>query len=190
MSSDNFKYENIYPKNPKTDNNVIEIVLEDYMIFFHEWDNAVFRKRGMHPELAEFLDICSEDIPLKNKIEINFCVKQEKDEGKEQIIVESYKNYYAFYNRIWEKKIKEHLRDALILALVSISLLSAKIVLTGVADSTLWISLVLDGLNIGGWVFMWEALNILIFRRHKVIHKYKKIKRLLEAPVIFEYPND
>ena len=187
----NFKYENIYPKNPETGNNVIEIVLEDYMVFFHEWDNATFRKRGMHPELVEFLNTCSEDIPLKNKIEINFCIKHgNQDKDKENLIIGSYKNYFAFYNRIKEKKIKEHFIRALILALISIGLLLANKVFTSVVDKTLWISLISDGLTIGGWVSMWEALNIVTSQRHVDVMRNKEIKRLLEAPISFEYIKD
>ena len=59
------KYETLYRKNNYTGRIIIDIALEDYHEFFHEWDNASFRKRDIHPELAQFLDLCSEDIPLK-----------------------------------------------------------------------------------------------------------------------------
>lgn len=56
------KYEMLYRKNYNTGRIIIDIALEDYLEFFHEWDNSVFKKRDIHIELAEFLDLCSEDI--------------------------------------------------------------------------------------------------------------------------------
>ena len=57
------KYESLYRKNPDTGRVIIDIALEDYLDFFHVWDNSVLRKRDIHSELVQFLDLCSEDIP-------------------------------------------------------------------------------------------------------------------------------
>lgn len=70
----NKRYEALYRRNKDTGRIIIDIALDDYIEFFHEWDNSVFKKRDMHPELAEFLDICSEDIPLREKLEIVFSI--------------------------------------------------------------------------------------------------------------------
>lgn len=182
------KYEKLYRINSKNGNVIIDVVLEDYMDFFDNWDNASFKKRDMHPELAKFLDRCSEDIPINKRLEINFCVKHEKkDECKEKQIIGSYKNYYAFYNRIKEKKIKEHLYKALLLIFTSICILLASELLTNRLEESLWSTLLLEGLVIGGWVFMWEALHVITFQRHEHVLRNKEIKRLLRAPIIFEY---
>lgn len=184
------KYENLYPKNPKTGNRVIEVLLEDYMDFFHEWDNATFRKRDMHPDLAEFLDRCSEDIPIKEKIEISFCVKHDnQDIDKEKVIIESYTNYFAFYNRIKEKKIKNNIIKALVLVFISLCIILSYEIFINNLPETVWNSLFLEGLIIGGWVFMWEALHVMTFEVHEYVMRNKEIKRLLKAPVIFEYRN-
>lgn len=54
----------LYRKNEETGRIIIDIALDDYLDFFHEWDNSTFKKRDIHTDLAEFLDLCSEDIPL------------------------------------------------------------------------------------------------------------------------------
>ena len=59
------KYETIYRRNKSTGRVIIDIALDDYIEFFHEWDNSTIKKRDIHPELAEFLDLCSEDISLR-----------------------------------------------------------------------------------------------------------------------------
>jgi hypothetical protein len=65
----------MYRINAKTRRVVIDIALDRYLDYFHEWDNASFRKRDLHPELADFLDLCSEEIPLRKQLELNFCIK-------------------------------------------------------------------------------------------------------------------
>ena len=99
------KYETLYRKNNDTGRIIIDIALEDYLEFFHEWDNSVFRKRDIHPELAEFLDLCSEDIPLRKKIEIVFTMNTDEIsiEKEEQIRI-SYKNYYNSLQRLESRK--------------------------------------------------------------------------------------
>lgn len=73
-------YETQYTKNPTTGRIIIDIALDDYIDFFHEWDNSAFKKRDINADLAEFLDICSEDIPLRKKLEIAFSVNTEENQ--------------------------------------------------------------------------------------------------------------
>ena len=65
-------YELVYRKNSETGRIIIDIALDDYIEFFHIWDNSTYRKRDIHDELVQFLDLCSEDIPLGKSLEIVF----------------------------------------------------------------------------------------------------------------------
>lgn len=88
-------YEQIFKRDPESGKIVIEISLNDYLEFFHEWDNAVFKKRDMHPELAEFLEECSRDIPSKEALDVRFYLADEpRDPQKEEVIRSSYRNYF------------------------------------------------------------------------------------------------
>jgi hypothetical protein len=181
-------YENLHRINPETGTTVIDISLDDYMDFFHEWDNASFKKRGMHPELAEFLDRCSEDIPIKKKIEIIFFVENEsKDENKEKLILESYKNHYAFYDRTVKKKIKALFLTAFYMTFISACFIFSHEILSKNLSGTTWTDVFLEGLMVGGWVFLWEAIHFLTFERRDYFHRSKELKRFLQAPIIFNY---
>ncbi|NMB97020.1 MAG: hypothetical protein GYA02_10485 [Clostridiaceae bacterium] len=50
------KYEMLYRKNYDTGRVIIDIALDDYLKFFHEWDNSTFRKRDINAELEQFLE--------------------------------------------------------------------------------------------------------------------------------------
>lgn len=180
--------ENLYRENPANGNIIIDIALDDYMDFFHEWDNAAFRKRDIHPELAEFLDICSEDIPIRKHLEIHFCVKNEAlDAAKEKQIRASYHNFYQFLNRVESKKINRVFERALMLFLIALFLISVRVVLGSRLVGEIWPNVLLEGLLIGGWVFMWEALHMAFFESREPLRRNREIKRFLNAELVFKY---
>ncbi len=181
-------YDNPYRKNPESGKYIIDIALDDYMDFFHEWDNAAFLKRDINPELAKFLDMCSEDIPIRKQLEIIFTVENDiKNESKEKIIIDSYNNYYTFYKRLEKKKINAHLFKALALVGISICFIFANEMLPRFLIDTIWADILLEGLMIGGWVFMWEAFLVITFQRHEHVYRSREIRRFLKTSISFKY---
>ena len=91
-------YESAYKVNKEAGRCVIELALDGYHDFFHEWDNASYKRRDLHPELTGFLDMCSEDIPLKKELEIRIEIgKEPKDDRMEAQIRQSFENYSSFF---------------------------------------------------------------------------------------------
>ena len=181
-------YETIYRKNGATDRVMIDIALADYLEFFHEWDNAAFKKRDMHPELAQFLDLCSKDIPLRKKLEIVFCMHTAKisPEKEEQVRI-SYRNYYNSLNRLERQKTKTIVRFSGICLFTSLVLLSSYTLVGGVKANTIIAKVLLESLLIGGWVFAWEAVHLLFLDIIEPFHRRREIKRFLEADLSFSY---
>jgi len=181
-------YEILYRKNKTNGKIIIDVALNGYNEFFHEWDNAAFRKRDIHQDLAHFLDLCSEDIPLRKSLEIQFCVKtNEKSAEHEDRIRASYLNYYNALLRGEKKKTKRIFRTSGILLLVSVLLLFLHVFLSGNIVNTILSKVFLESLLIGGWVFTWEAIHgitidiIIPFRRHR------ELKRFIQADISFSY---
>ncbi|WP_027398366.1 hypothetical protein [Anaerovorax odorimutans] len=181
-------YESMYRKNSETGKYIIDIALDGYYDFFHEWDNTSFRKRDIHPELVEFLDLCSEDIPLKKDIEIHFCVANEdKNEEMEKLILKSYDNYYNFFCRIKKKKIKGNFYSSIALAIIALMLILANAILEKKLPNELWYEVPVKGVYIGGYVFFWEALYNGYFGSKELITQKKEIARLGRAKLFFKY---
>jgi hypothetical protein len=181
-------YETLYRKNHDTGRVIIDIALEDYLDFFHEWDNSAFKKRDMHDELAQFLDLCSEDIPLRKKLEIVFCLNTaEISKEKEELIRTSYHNYYNSLIRFEKRKTKRLIRISAILFFTSLILLSAYGLLSDAKQNTILSKVLLESLLIGGWVFTWEAVHLLFLDIIEPFHRRREIKRFLEADLSFKY---
>lgn len=181
-------YETAYRKNQETGRYIIDIALDGYMDFFHEWDNTSFKRRDMHPELAEFLDMCSEDIPLKKDIEIHFCVgSHSQNPETEKLIRQSYDHYYDFFGKLKKKKIQSNFKSSLVLAAIGIGLILLNTILTHDLPQELWYEVPLKGLYIGGYVFFWEALYNGYFGSKELIARKKQLARLQRASLHFDY---
>ena len=180
-------YETQYRKNPTTGRIIIDIALDDYIDFFHEWDNSAFKKRDINADLAEFLDICSEDIPLRKKLEIAFSVNTEEiSKEKEELISISYRNYYNSLIRLEKRKTKRYFRLSAVLLLISTSLLFTYGLLIN-RQNIIISKVFLESLLIGGWVFTWEAIHLLFIDTIDPYRRYREIKRFLEADLTFKY---
>jgi hypothetical protein len=45
----------------------------------------------------------------------------------------------------------------------------------------------LEGLSIGGWVFLWEAFSLFFFTRQKILIRLKRYIRLENTRISFKY---
>ncbi|MFY9174647.1 MAG: hypothetical protein WAO24_04805 [Peptococcia bacterium] len=181
-------YEMLYRKNEETGRIIIDIALDDYLDFFHEWDNSTFKKRDIHTDLAEFLDLCSEDIPLRKKLEIVFSLSTvEISKEKEEMIRTSYRNYYNSLKRFENRKAKRIIRLSVVLLTISLILLSTYGLLIDAKANTIISKVLLESLLIGGWVFAWEAVHLLFLDIIEPFHRRREINRLLEAELSFRY---
>jgi hypothetical protein len=184
------KYETLYRKNNYTGRIIIDIALEDYHDFFHEWDNSTFKKRDIHPELEQFLDLCSEDIPLRKKLELVFSLNTTKiSKEKEELIRISYQNYYKSLERLEKRKTKKLIRISALSLFISLILLFSYGLLADFNKGTIISRVLLESLLIGGWVFTWEAVHILFLDIIEPFHRRREIKRFLEADLSFKYNN-
>lgn len=185
-----FKYETVYRKNHDTGRVIIDIALEDYNDFFHEWDNSVFKKRDIHPELAEFLDLCSEDIPLRKKLEIVLSLNtSDISTVKEEQIHLSYLNYYSTLQRLVNRKKRRIVRVAGVLLLISLMLLLTYGLLIENDQNNIISKVLLESLLIGGWVFAWEAVHLLFLDIIEPFRRLREIKRFLDAEISYKYPS-
>ena len=176
----------LYRRSPVTNNILIDIALDRYLDFFHEWDNATFKKRDINPELAAFLDICSEDIPMNRQFDINFHIKNiALDSEKEKLILASYSNYYNALKKLEDRKVRKISRFSIILFAIATGFIFLYIVTNAKSQSQLLPRVFLEGLIIGGWVFMWEALHMLFFDILEPFKRKRELERFLKAKITF-----
>jgi uncharacterized protein YejL (UPF0352 family) len=177
----------VYRVNPVNNRLIIEIALNNYMEFFHEWDNAIFRKRDIHPELVDFLDLCSAEIPLGKQFEIEFCINSRaEDLEKEKLIKASYRNYYDSQNRLILRAIQRLLRYSLILSLIALGLMVFNVILNSHPQTQVFTIILSEGVHIGSWVFMWEAFHTMFMQTLDPLKRRQEFSRFLKAEISFK----
>ena len=181
----------IYEKNTTTGHYVIQVAIDKYADIFNEWDNAPFRKRDMDPDLAIFLENCFEEIPEKHGVDICFYLPKEgRDAGREESLIAGIKTYYSFYLHQEIKVLKNNYRRIFKYVLISLSLLAMSVFLSTTVGDNIILGTVQQGFNIGGWVFLWEVISMLVFRGREVSSEISKYQRFLNSLIYFKYGND
>ncbi|TDT72401.1 hypothetical protein EV215_0205 [Hypnocyclicus thermotrophus] len=167
---------------------IIEIDLDKYNEVFNEWDRSHIRKRDIHPELEEYLDSCSEDIPLKYKLVLYLYLPNKiKDEKKEKTIIEAIHNYYEYLLHFNQKKISEINSESLRHLIFSLILLILSFFMKLKIHNVLFNETLIEILYIGAWVLMWEAFHNTFLSTSNIRKKSKEYKRFLQSKIYFYY---
>lgn len=177
----------VYEKSSETGNYIIEVSLDKYGDIFNEWDHASYKKRDLDPELSEFLDNCSFDIPLKYGIDICFYLPKEvQDSEKEKIIVNRIRTYFSFLLHSENRLLKEAYRKGILYIVISFNLLALGYFIIP-DENNIFLNTLMQGMNVGGWVFLWEAISFFFIKRTDNKKRIKNSKRFIDAKIFFKY---
>jgi hypothetical protein len=178
----------IYKMNPETNTFIIEVSLISYNEIFNGWDPSPIKRRDLDPDLLHFMNQCSSDIPLNFPLELQFHLpKEQYDESKENLTRVGIKNNFDFIAHFIGKEIKQINRKIfyyfiIACAFLSIGYLSSERVAENVVTTTF-----IEGLSIGGWVFLWEAFSLFFFSRQEIHNRLKSNRRFQDTKISFNY---
>jgi len=179
--------ERIYEKNSLNGNYIIEVSLNNYAGIFNDWDHAPYKRKDIDPELITFIQESIDDIPLEYNVDICFYFsEEEKNQEREKIIVSRLRTYYTIYIEIKKNKIKSILKNAIIYMLISSLLLTSSYFGVLYRENIVFYTLT-EIIIVGGWVFLWEAISLLMFERRKVNILINNYKRFIVADISFRY---
>jgi hypothetical protein len=180
--------DSIYEKDSGNGNYVVEITVETYDDIFKSSGSCILKKKDLNTDVREFIYDCSFDIPLRENIELCFRINgQERDSEREEAIIKGFRNYFNFYKDFYQKllgrsysRIIKYIIASLVLLVCGV--LAEENMVDGILSST-----IAEGLNIGGWVFLWEAITFLLDGRREIIDEMRKFQRFTRSPIIFSY---
>lgn len=179
---------NVYDINKHTRNYIIDISVEKYINIFNNLDNAPLKIRDINKNIQLYLDDCSSDIPIQYGIDINFYITEEnRDEKKEKLVVTALESYYLLKLRLKKLSLKDSYINALIYILISFLLLLIGFALESKLNRDIFCNTMLEGVNIGGWIFLWEAISLIFFKLKDTNYEIDKINRFLKASISFTY---
>ncbi|ELR96912.1 hypothetical protein [Gloeocapsa sp. PCC 73106] len=186
MKRDNL-FTQVYILDKATNRYMIEIGLDRYTDIFNEWDPAPFKRREIDPDLALYLEECSREIPLSYPVEICFTVPAViRDPLLEEESRAAFKNCFNFRIYLIKKDVREIRIRILGYLITGFMLLWVGMIFPYQNDDTInWSDILIEGISIGGWVFIWEAISLLFLKNREYRNRLQTYQRLLDAPVIF-----
>ncbi|RZM79421.1 hypothetical protein [Leptolyngbya iicbica] len=185
MNSDRL-FSEVYTLDKSTNRYMIEIALDRYEDIFNEWDPAPFKKREIDSELELYLEGSVEEIPFRFPIELIFMLPTDRqDTQREEEVRIALKNYFGFRLYFLRRELRKINIRLLRYVVIGFLLLWVGVTYPGYELETDWARVATEGIFIGGWVFLWEAVSLFFFSKREIYHRYQMFKKLLHAPVYF-----
>lgn len=186
MNIDNKILNYLYKRNPKSKAYIIEVKLNSYQDLFNNLDPSPLRKRDLDDDFITYLEESSIDIPMKNNIELHIFIPEEIQEPeKEERIKTGLKAYYNYKILTISREIKKFYKDTIAFIAFGICCLFLSFYLNAQIEYSVIFEIVVEGFNIGGWVFFWEALSILFFEVRKLKTEIKRFQRIINTKIQF-----
>ena len=179
-------FREVYKIDQETNLYMIEVALNQYADIFNEWDSTPFKRRDLDPDLRLYLEESSDEIPFKYPIELYFTIPAgTRDERIEKEAEDGIKNSFISKRYFLGKKMKQTNMQTFRFVLVGFVFLWVAKTFSGWRAEANLQSILLEGLAISGWVFLWEAVSLFFFTNRELHHLYYTYKRLQNAPVLF-----
>ncbi|WP_226577590.1 hypothetical protein [Halobacillus litoralis] len=180
-----------YTIDPETGEYIIEIGLNSYDDIFNSWDSSVYNIRDLDASLKSFLEECSYDIDLRNVITLRFHMQNEKEDvNVEDTVIAGLRNYFNYRLHFIKKEMDQQRKKVVSYVVVSLVLTFFSLYLPKVIEGEIMFKIILQAIQLGGWVFLWEAFTIGFLQGRGPRKVRKEYKRLLDAPIRFQYKKE
>jgi len=165
---------------------VVEISLDYYLELFNAWDAATLRKRDLDPELVAYLENVAEDIPLKENLQVNFIMpKRVFNEKTEYTSRQVFINYFSHMIHLNRRDMKKTVRQSIIYMITGFFFITIAYLTQGISNVPF--EIFSQGLFIGGWVFIWEAISGIFFKLSSLRNTIKRYQRFVDSEIIYIY---
>lgn len=167
---------------------ILDVSVESYEHIFNQLDPSPYKQRDLDPDLLDYLLICSEDIPFPYPLQISLKMpSSQQDLFREKEITAGIRNNFAHWVHLKKTRIRRIQKKAFTYMLVSISLITFSTLIRNIIPALIELTFIPEGLMIGGWVFMWEAISLLFIHMDEERDPVKHYQRLLDSKIIFMY---
>jgi hypothetical protein len=175
---------------PETDTFIFDIIIDTYEGLFNRLDPSPFKQRDLLPDLLDYLDQCSSDIPSKYSVALSVNLTEQKfDLAREREVTSGMRTNFRYMVNSISQQIASIYRKAARYVVVSFLGITSVALFNSYLPENIFFDFLKEGLLIGGWVFLWEAFSLVFIQMHDIRMNLKKFKRLLGSQIQFTYKN-
>jgi hypothetical protein len=181
----------VYPYDATSGTFTIPLVFDRYEHLFKIIDHSPMRRKDLTYELTTFLIDCANEIPPDHNLEIAIHIQKGKtDPNQENNVIKGIRNFFFYLANRTRQDMANKKRRAIKYVLFSAAFIAATVLMRSFMPPGMLVDMVSEGLNIGGWVFLWEAFSINVITMDDANAEIRNAERLCQAPVHFSYQND
>lgn len=178
----------LYEYDSECNSFIVDIQLQDYRDAYSEWDYSPFVNRDLDDDLIEFLLECSYEIPFRYGLKISCHIMNVScDPSREERSKTGMHNYFLYQLRKLRNRRIRIAGDIITFLIIGSILLLSGFYLKQLFQETLVMSVLSEGIFVGGWVMLWEMFSAWFFDLKKARIKYKHFRRLSEAAIEYSY---
>lgn len=178
----------MYNYDSESDAYYIDVRVRDYTDLFNKWDFSPYHEKDLEPELVEYLVDCFQEIPVVSNVVVSFHLpKAVYDPNMEEQFTRSIYYHLSYGRSQLELEKQAVLQDTLLYTGYGIAFVVLAQSLSKLLDGLILISIVSEGLFVGGWVLLWEAFSQVFFRNRRLKKEREMNRRLQNATYRFIY---
>lgn len=166
---------------------LIEVKLPELHHIYNSMDPSPFLERDLDSEAEDFIVSWAREYPMRDPLKIVLYLAKEPMDSSEaaRMVAESLRNYFNYRAEMTWREVRRLLqegRTALLIGLVFLigCQLLAQFVFVGGKP---WMTVIREGLSIGGWVAMWRPLEIGLYLWWPLLRLRRVYLKLAEADV-------
>jgi hypothetical protein len=103
----------------------------------------------------------------------------------EDIVTKGLRNYFSFIMGIYTRRIKMTNERSIYFVGISFFLLLVASFMTSFDLENIFLQTVNEGIFIGGWVFMWEAISSYSIKKREIKDRLRHYRRFFDSPIKF-----
>ena len=182
------KLSQIYSYLEKEQCYLVQISLDSYDEIFNGWDAAPLKRRDLEPDLLDFIEQVGNDIPMRKKIQLSFQLPAEVlDQKKEESAIEAIYHNFTMIRHFITKELKKNNRKIAAYVTLGVLFLSTTFLFQNSFQLIFPVSIIFEGLFIGGWVMFWEAFSLFFFTGSELRSRRNRYIRYSNSKIEFQY---
>jgi len=178
----------IYDRNAENGSFIVKVSINKYTDIFNDLDPSPLRRRDLDQDFISYLEDCSSDIPLKYGMELHIlCPEAIHDTVKEERARAGIRTYCNLMMLTCRSRLVSSYKLSTLYVIVFILLESIVFTFGPRLHENIFTETLFQGISIGGWVFLWEAIALLFIKNNKTRIFFKRHQRLENSPVSYFY---
>lgn len=169
---------------------IIKMAPDYYLDIFNNLDHYPLRKRDINQQVINYIEDCSSDIPLTESIEIEIKIKKQlRNNELEERTRTGIHNYFSYILTFYRAKSRSVINTSIIYIIIFLILTTFTFTLDSfdIQINKIFLKTILEGLSIGSWVFLWEAIAGLVIKNKENRYMIRTYKRLSQSFLYFLY---